>query len=99
MRQRDDQGSDPGAQGEQSIIFPKAQILFIGDPELLPFLPAMGDNTGCIHRFWERQLLWAWETSRAMAPAHLLHRIPFMASYAEISHPHVLVGGRGLGTG
>lgn len=33
----DDQGSEPGAQGQQSIFFPKAQILFIRDPELDPF--------------------------------------------------------------
>lgn len=44
-------------------------------PSWIPFLPAMGGNTGCIHGFWERQLLWAWETSHEVAPAHLLHWI------------------------
>lgn len=40
-------------------------------PSWILFLPAMGGSTACIHRFWERQLLWAWEASHEMAPARL----------------------------
>lgn len=39
-RGMNDQGSDPGAQEEQSIIFLKAQILCIRDPEMDPFPPS-----------------------------------------------------------